>query len=88
MAIRETPPTESELKTALTAMGGDLKKLLNTSGLDYRALGMKDKLHTMNEAEVILLLASHGNLVKRPFVIGDGKVLVGYKEENWEAAFF
>lgn len=83
-AIRETPPTANELKTALDALGGDLKKLLNTSGMDYRALGMKDKLPTMSEAEVIKLLESHGNLVKRPFVIGDGVVLVGFKQDVWE----
>lgn len=85
-AIRETPPTPAELKTALAILGGDIRKLFNTSGMDYRALGMKDKLPSMSEAEAIELLAKNGNLVKRPFLIGDGKSLVGFKPELWENA--
>jgi len=86
MAIRETPPTAAELKTLLDAMGGDLRKIFNTSGMDYRALGLKDRLPTMGEKEAIALLEGNGNLVKRPFVIGDGKALVGFKKEVWEKA--
>ena len=85
-AIRETPPSPAELKQALTANGGDLRKLFNTSGGDYRELGIKDKLPTMTEKEAFDLLSNNGNLVKRPFVIGDGIVLVGFKEVEWEAA--
>ncbi len=82
-AIRETPPTSAELKTALKLQGGDIRKLFNTSGMDYRVLGMKDKLPAMTEADAIGLLSKNGNLVKRPFLIGDGKALVGFKPETW-----
>ncbi|MES2660551.1 MAG: arsenate reductase family protein [Verrucomicrobiota bacterium] len=85
-AIRETPPTVAELKTALTAFGGDMRKLFNTSGMDYREHGMKDKLPGMSEAAAFDLLSKNGNLVKRPFLIGDGKVLVGFKEAEWVTA--
>jgi arsenate reductase len=84
LAIRETPPTPAELKTALHLLGGDLKKLFNTSGMDYRALGMKDKLPTLTETEVFDLLSKNGNLVKRPFLIGNGKALTGFRPEVWE----
>ncbi len=83
-AIRETPPSPAELKSALGITGGDIRKLFNTSGMDYRALGMKDKLPAMSEAEAIALLAKNGNLVKRPFLTGDGKALVGFKPDAWE----
>ena len=65
-------------------MGGDLRKIFNTSGMDYRALGLKDQLPTLSEAAAFELLAKNGNLVKRPFLIGDDKVLVGFKEPEWE----
>jgi arsenate reductase len=84
-AIRETPPTAGELHSALQAFGGDLRKLFNTSGVDYRELGLKDQLPTMTEAAAFDLLTRNGNLVKRPFLIGDGKVLVGFKPAAWEA---
>ena len=83
-AIRETPPTRAELKTAHKLQGGDLRELFNTSGLDYRALGLKDKLPAMSESEGFDLLSKNGNLVKRPFLIGEGKALTGFKPEIWE----
>ena len=83
-AIRETPPSPAELKAALKILGGDLRKLFNTSGMDYRALGMKDRLPAMTEDEAIDLLSKNGNLVKRPLLIGDGRALVGFKPEVWE----
>lgn len=83
-AIRETPPTTAELKTALRLMGGDIRMLMNTSGTDYRALGMKDLLPTMSEDEVFELLSKNGNLVKRPFLIGNDRALAGFKPEVWE----
>jgi arsenate reductase len=82
-AIRETPPTPAELTAALRVFGGDLRKIFNTSGMDYRALGLKDQLPTMSEAAALDLLSKNGNLVKRPFLIGDAKVLVGFKEPDW-----
>lgn len=85
-AIRETPPSPDELRAALQAQGGDLRKLFNTSGLDYRALGLKDKLPIMSELAAIDLLSQNGNLVKRPFLIGDGKTLIGFNEPAWQHA--
>jgi arsenate reductase len=81
--IRETPPTVAELQQMLGYQNGDLKKLFNTAGGDYRELDMKTKLPKMPEAEALDLLASRGNLVKRPFVLGNGFGLVGFKEADW-----
>ncbi|TDU64156.1 arsenate reductase [Prosthecobacter fusiformis] len=85
--IRETPPTVPELRAMLTAKGGDLRPLFNTSGQDYRALGMKDKLPAMSTDEALAMLAANGNLVKRPFALDEaaGVYLVGFKEAEWEA---
>jgi arsenate reductase len=85
-AIRETPPTPAVLKSALKLLGGDIRKLFNTSGMDYRALGLKDRLPAMSETQCIELLSQNGNLVKRPFVIGDGIALAGFKPEIWGKA--
>lgn len=86
--IRETPPTVAELKFMLKAKGGDLRPLFNTSGQDYRTMGIKDKLSGMSGEEALQLLASHGNLVKRPFALdkGAGVALVGFKEDEWAKA--
>ena len=85
-AIRETPPTSAELKAACQIQGGDLRKLFNTSGVDYRELGLKDQLPTMSEAGALGLLSKNGNLVKRPFLVGEGKALTGFKPEIWKKA--
>jgi arsenate reductase len=85
-AIRETPPTPAELESALAILGGDIRRLFNTSGTDYRELGMKDKLPTLSDKESIQLLAANGNLVKRPFLIGEGIALTGFKPDEWAAA--
>ena len=87
--IRVTPPTTAELANALQAQGGKLRLLFNTSGGDYRALEIKDKLPTMSESEAFQLLNTNGNLVKRPFAIDPAKgiTLVGYKADEWQAAF-
>jgi arsenate reductase len=82
--IRETPPPLAELKLMLE--GRNLKALFNTSGLDYKALGLSAKLPGMPEAEALGLLAKNGNLVKRPFAIGKDVRLVGFDEEAWESA--
>lgn len=84
-AIRETPPTKAELKVALDSFNGDLRKIFNTSGIDYRALGLKDRLPNMSVNEALEMLSTHGNLVKRPFLIGDGVALVGFKEPAWKS---
>jgi len=82
VAIRDTPPSLDELKQALQTHG--LKPLFNTSGMDYRQLGMKDKLPNMSEEEALNQLAENGNLIKRPFLIGSDLSLVGFKENIWD----
>jgi arsenate reductase len=82
-AIRETPPTVAELNAAVVVFGGDLRRLFNTSGGDYRELGLKDKLPAMTADQAVALLSGNGNLVKRPFVVGAGVVLAGFKEDEW-----
>lgn len=85
--IREQPPTKAELKHMLGVYQGDLKRLFNTSGGDYRELKLGEKLPAMSETEAIDLLASNGNLVKRPFLIAEKGGLVGFKEPEWEIFF-
>ena len=82
IAIRDQPPTKQEIKRMLDKFG--VKRLFNTSGQDYRRLNIKDKLHGMSEKEIIDLLNSNGNLIKRPFVVGDEVLLIGFKEEEWK----
>ncbi|MDX6766162.1 MAG: Spx/MgsR family RNA polymerase-binding regulatory protein [Candidatus Methylacidiphilales bacterium] len=84
--IRETPPSEKELRAVLAAQGGDLRRLFNTSGRDYRALGLKDQLPGIKPAEALALLAANGNLIRRPFAIGPGVGLVGFEEAVWKRA--
>jgi arsenate reductase len=85
IAIREQPPTVAELRAALRELGGDLRRLFNTSGGDYKAMNLKDSLASMSEDQALALLSSNGNLVKRPFVVGEGLHLVGFKEPEWES---
>ena len=84
--IKQDNPTAEELTAWYQKSGLPLKKFFNTSGLQYKALGLKDKLPAMSEAEQLALLATDGMLVKRPLLIGGGKVLVGFKPAEWEAA--
>lgn len=81
--IKEHSPTEQELRNWHKLSGLPLKKFFNTSGLQYKALQLKDKLPTMTENEQYALLASDGMLVKRPLLIFEDKVLVGFKENEW-----
>lgn len=85
-AIRETPPTPAELRAMLAAHGGNLRKLFNSSGIEYRALKLADQLPAMSEEKQLALLAGNGRLVKRPFVIGAGVALVGFDATAWAAA--
>jgi arsenate reductase (glutaredoxin) len=87
LPIRETPPPLAELRAVLKASGGNLRTLFNTSGMDYRAMGLKDKLPGLTQDEALALLASNGNLIKRPFVIDTAKGihLTGFKEKDWAA---
>ncbi|MBQ6163304.1 MAG: arsenate reductase family protein [Clostridia bacterium] len=82
--IKEENPTEAELREWHARSGLTLKKFFNTSGLLYKALNLKDRLPGMSEDEQFALLASDGMLVKRPILIGDGFVIVGFKEAEYE----
>ena len=83
--IKEENPTYEELKAWYRASGLPLKRFFNTSGLQYKALGLKDKLPAMTEDEQLHLLSTDGLLVKRPVAVGGDFVLVGFKEEEWSA---
>lgn len=82
--IKEDNPTLEELRDWHQKSGLPLKKFFNTSGMEYRALGLKDKLPSLSEEEQLALLASSGMLVKRPLLVGEDFVLVGFKESQWE----
>ena len=83
--IKEQNPTYEELSHWQETSGLPLKKFFNTSGLQYRALELKDKLPGMSAEEQLRLLATDGMLVKRPLVVtDDGKVLTGFREKEWE----
>ena len=83
--IKDDNPTVDELKAWQKQSGLPLRRFFNTSGLQYKALQLKDKLPAMSEEEQFKLLASDGMLVKRPILVGDGFVLVGFKEDEWKA---
>ena len=81
--IREQPPTKAELKRMLALVGGSLRRLFNTSGLDYKMLNLKAKLPSLSETEALELLSRNGNLVKRPFLLTSGGGAVGFNEDEW-----
>ena len=82
--IKLDNPTVEKLKAWHRASGLPLKKFFNTSGLQYKALNLKDKLPTMTEEEQFALLATDGMLVKRPILVGDGFVMTGFRQAEWE----
>lgn len=82
--IKLQNPTEGELRQWHKQSGLPLRRFFNTSGLQYKALSLKEKLPTLSEDEQFRLLASDGMLVKRPLLIGKDFVLVGFKETEWE----
>ena len=82
--IKEQNPTYDELKKWYKTSGIPLKKFFNTSGLLYKSMELKDKLPTMTEDEQLKLLATDGMLVKRPILVNEETVLVGFKETEWE----
>jgi len=84
--IKEDNPTYEELKQWYAASGLPLKRFFNTSGLVYKSLNLKEKLPAMSEEEQLRLLASDGMLVKRPLLIGDDVVIIGFRESEWEAS--
>lgn len=77
-------PTAQELNEWIKNSGQDIKKWFNTSGLKYKELNLKEKLSTMSNEEKIELLASDGMLIKRPLLISDKGILIGFKEEMWK----
>lgn len=81
--IKEDNPTASELADWQAKSGLPLRRFFNTSGLVYKSLGLKERLPAMSEAEQIALLATDGMLVKRPLLIGEDFVLVGFREGEW-----
>lgn len=83
--IKEQNPTYEELEKWVQASGLEMKKFFNTSGQLYKQMHLKEKLPTMTDEEKLKLLASDGMLVKRPILVREnGKVLVGFKESEWE----
>ncbi|MEF9968925.1 MAG: arsenate reductase family protein [Ruthenibacterium sp.] len=83
--IKLQNPSESELTAWFKQSNLPLKRFFNTSGLVYKELQLKDKLLHMNEDEQLALLATDGMLVKRPLLVGNGRVLTGFKESEWLA---
>ena len=91
VSIVDTPPTLQELKLMLGEVGGDIRRLFNTSGQVYRELKIGEKLPGLSTDQAFDLLAKHGKLVKRPFAVlsrgGGKKGLVGFREDEWKKAF-
>ena len=85
--IKEERPTREELTSWYRQSGLPLRRFFNTSGLVYKSLGLKEKLPTLSEEEQLELLASDGMLVKRPLLIGEDFVLVGFREAEWSNTF-
>ncbi|RBW71252.1 arsenate reductase family protein [Bacillus taeanensis] len=85
--IVENPPSKEALKDFYEKSGLELKKFFNTSGQKYRELGLKDKLKTASEEEMLDLLASDGMLIKRPIVTDSEKITVGFKEETFDSTW-
>ncbi|MCM3731343.1 arsenate reductase family protein [Fictibacillus nanhaiensis] len=82
--IVDNPPSKEELKDLVQKSGLELKKFFNTSGMKYRELGMKEKMKTASDDELLELLASDGMLIKRPIATDGKNVTVGFKEEQYE----
>lgn len=85
--IREENPTKEELTGWVRRSGLPLKRFFNTSGLLYKELHLKDRLVQMTEEEQLELLASDGMLVRRPLLIAENRILIGFQKEEWEKAF-
>ena len=81
--IKESNPTFEELLKWYEISGMPLKKFFNTSGLLYKSMELKNKIPEMSEEEMLRLLSTDGMLVKRPLLVSDNFVLIGFKENNW-----
>ncbi len=84
LPILEQPPTVEELRAVLRNAGGRLNRLFNTSGREYRAQNLGEKLGDLSEADALELLSSNGALVKRPLLIREGRGVAGFREVEWE----
>ena len=85
--IKEDNPSCDEIKSWINKYDIDVKKLFNTSGILYREMDLKNKLNNMSEDEMINTLSSDGMLVKRPILLTDDKILIGFKEKEWNEYF-
>ncbi|MBF12766.1 MAG: ArsC family transcriptional regulator [Legionellales bacterium] len=85
--IRQQPPALEELVDAIQTSGYLLKQLFNVAGRDYRSMNMKDRLKGMSQADALLLLSKHGNLVKRPVLVHKHGVLIGFDLGRWVECF-
>lgn len=81
--IYTEPPTMPELRRMLAFQNGNLRRLFNTSGIQYRERGLATQLPTLSESEALALLARDGRLVKRPFVLGERLGLLGFDQDAW-----
>ncbi len=85
--IKDDNPTAEEIKSWMKKGNLPIKKFINTSGMLYREMNLKEKLPTMSEEEITELLSTDGMLVKRPILVTDNFVLTGFKEKEWEDVF-
>lgn len=86
-SVKEKNPTVKELTNWVNDYDIPIKKLFNTSGLKYRELNLKNTLNSMSDEEKIKILSSDGMLVKRPLLIANDKILIGFKEQEWKDYF-
>lgn len=82
--IKDENPTIDELREWYAKSGLPLKRFFNTSGMLYKQMSLKDKLPQMSEEEQLELLSTDGMLVKRPIIINDDTILVGFRQDEWE----
>ncbi len=85
--IRESPPTREELERALESVGGEVRRLFNVSGREYRVLGLGERLPGLSKDAALDLLAANGSLVKRPLAFDGRRALVGFDESRWRGEF-
>ena len=85
--IRENPPTRGELKRMLRHQGNRIRRVLNTSGVDFIHLKLGERLRFMSEQEILGLMERNGNLIRRPFVLTKEGGLVGFRQEEWKKSF-
>ncbi len=85
--VVESPPPLEDLKRGLQVADGNIRKLFNSSGMEYRKLNMRDKLPTLSDDEALGLLAGNGRMIKRPLLLDDAGGLIGFKPAEWEAHF-